>query len=190
MIENILEFIESHRAAIGLGLLGLIIVGGVVLLMPRGKTPIKAEAIASNPVDTKRIETLEKTVNQLTERVNELSQREVVQTTTEVAQGQGKVAGVSTSNQNTTKSTVQPVKTAQATSNSNPTTTQTTPGKVNINSATTTQLDTLPGIGATYAKGIIDYRTAHNGFKSIEEIKEVKGIGDKTFLKLKDLITI
>lgn len=63
-------------------------------------------------------------------------------------------------------------------------------GLVNINTASASQLDTLPGIGSTYAKRIIDYREANGGFKSIEEIQNVKGIGPKTFEKLKDLITI
>lgn len=63
-------------------------------------------------------------------------------------------------------------------------------GKVNINTASLAQLDTLPGIGPAYAQRITDYRNANNGFKSIEEIKNIKGIGDKTFEKLKDLISI
>ena len=63
-------------------------------------------------------------------------------------------------------------------------------GKININSASQTQLESLPGIGPTYAKRIIEYRTANGGFKSINQIKNVKGIGEKTFAKFKDLITI
>lgn len=63
-------------------------------------------------------------------------------------------------------------------------------GKVNINSASLQELDTLPGIGAAYAQRIIDYRTNHGGFKSIEEIKKVSGIGEKKFNTIKDLITI
>ncbi|TSC92699.1 MAG: competence protein ComEA [Candidatus Berkelbacteria bacterium Athens1014_28] len=63
-------------------------------------------------------------------------------------------------------------------------------GKININSATQSQLESLPGIGSTYAQRIIDYRNQHGGFKSTIEIKNVKGIGDKTYLKFKDLITI
>ena len=63
-------------------------------------------------------------------------------------------------------------------------------GKININSATAEQLDTLPGIGPAYASRIIDYRNSHGGFKSIEEIQEVTGIGPKTLEKLKDQITI
>jgi competence protein ComEA len=63
-------------------------------------------------------------------------------------------------------------------------------GLVNINTASASQLETLPGIGPTYAKRIIDYRQSNGGFKSIEEIQNVKGIGPKTFEKLKDLITV
>ncbi|NLK65282.1 MAG: competence protein [Tissierellia bacterium] len=60
---------------------------------------------------------------------------------------------------------------------------------ININTASADILMTLPGIGEVYAKRIIDYRSAKK-FNSIEEIKNIQGIGDKTFDKLKDLITI
>ena len=63
-------------------------------------------------------------------------------------------------------------------------------GKVNLNTATLAQLDTLPGIGPAYAQRIIDYRTASGPFASIDQLQNVKGIGPKTFDKLKDLITI
>lgn len=61
--------------------------------------------------------------------------------------------------------------------------------KINLNTATVGQLDTLPGIGPAYATAIIAYREQHP-FKTIEEIKDIKGIGDKTFEKLVNLITI
>lgn len=61
--------------------------------------------------------------------------------------------------------------------------------KININTATLEQLDTLPGIGPVYAQRIIDYRKKKQ-FASLEEIMEIQGIGDKTFAKFKDLITI
>jgi len=63
-------------------------------------------------------------------------------------------------------------------------------GKVNLNTASASELDVLPGIGPAYAQRIIDYREANGGFKSIEEVENVKGIGPKTFEKMKDLITI
>lgn len=62
-------------------------------------------------------------------------------------------------------------------------------GKININTASKDKLMSLPGIGEVYAQRIIDYRS-RKFFSSIEEIKEVQGIGDKIFEKIKDSITI
>ena len=61
---------------------------------------------------------------------------------------------------------------------------------VNINSASADQLDTLPGIGPSYAQRIVDYREQHGDFKSIDDLDNVSGIGVSTIAKLKDLITI
>lgn len=66
----------------------------------------------------------------------------------------------------------------------------TSSGKVNINTATQEELDTLPGIGPSTASKIIDYREQNGKFNSIEEIKEVSGIGDAKYEKIKDSITI
>ena len=62
--------------------------------------------------------------------------------------------------------------------------------KININTASAEELDTLPGIGPARAADIIAYREENGGFKNIEEIKNIKGIGDKSFEDLKDLITV
>lgn len=62
--------------------------------------------------------------------------------------------------------------------------------KVNINVADETQLTTLPGIGPAKAKAIIAHRAEQGKFQSIEGLKDVTGIGDKTFEQLKDLIDI
>ena len=64
------------------------------------------------------------------------------------------------------------------------------PAVVNLNTATATQIATLPGIGEKAAQRIIEYREKNGGFKKIEELMNVKGIGEKSFLKLKPLITI
>ena len=68
---------------------------------------------------------------------------------------------------------------------------KTVDGKININTATAQQLsDGLNGIGEVLAKRIVDYRTQNGIFKSIEAIKNVSGMGEKTFAKIKDNITI
>lgn len=61
---------------------------------------------------------------------------------------------------------------------------------ININTALSEELQTLTGIGPAYAKNIIDYRTLNGPFQKIEDIKNVKGIGDVTFGKIKDQITV
>ena len=56
---------------------------------------------------------------------------------------------------------------------------------VNINTASPSELEALPGIGPAKAKAIVDYRQQHGAFKSVEELKNVKGIGEGIFSKLK-----
>jgi competence protein ComEA len=63
-------------------------------------------------------------------------------------------------------------------------------GQVNLNSATLAELQTLPGIGAVLAQRILDYRTAHGQFQSVNELRQVDGIGTATFNKLKDKVTV
>ena len=62
--------------------------------------------------------------------------------------------------------------------------------KININNASIIELDSLPGVGEITAQKIIDYREENTNFKSIEEIKNVKGIGENKFNDLKDYICI
>ncbi len=71
-----------------------------------------------------------------------------------------------------------------------PTPTKTPMGKININTATVEELDVLPGIGPAIALRIVDYRTQKGPFKKIEDIKDVRGIGDAIFADIKDSITV
>ncbi len=59
---------------------------------------------------------------------------------------------------------------------------------VSLNTATVDQLDTLPGVGPVLAQHIIDYRSQHGGFRSVDELREVNGIGDRRFADLRNLV--
>ncbi len=61
---------------------------------------------------------------------------------------------------------------------------------VNINEATAAELEELPGIGPTLAQKIVDYREEHGDFARVEEIMDVPGIGQATFERIRDLITV
>lgn len=63
-------------------------------------------------------------------------------------------------------------------------------GLININSATVTELQNLPGIGEALAERIVMYRTQNGKFSNIEDIKNVSGIGDSKFENIKDLIKV
>ncbi|HYV18447.1 MAG TPA: helix-hairpin-helix domain-containing protein [Verrucomicrobiae bacterium] len=62
--------------------------------------------------------------------------------------------------------------------------------KININAATADQLTALPGIGPSYAQRIVEYREKNGPFKKVEDLLNVTGIGEKTFEKIKDRITV
>jgi competence protein ComEA len=66
----------------------------------------------------------------------------------------------------------------------------TTSGPLDLNSATADQLEALPGIGPVLAQHILDWRTAHGSFHSVDQLKDVSGIGDSTFADLAPLVTV
>ena len=59
---------------------------------------------------------------------------------------------------------------------------------ISLSTATVEQLDTLDGIGPTLAKRIVEYRDSHGGFRSVEELRQVEGIGEKRFAALRDAV--
>lgn len=63
-------------------------------------------------------------------------------------------------------------------------------GKIDLNTASLEELDTLPGIGPVLAQRILDYRAKNGGFASVEEILNIQGIGEKTYAKIVDLVKV
>lgn len=61
---------------------------------------------------------------------------------------------------------------------------------INLNSASAAQLETLPGVGKATAERILEYRQKNGNFKRIEDLMNVRGVGEKSFLKLKPLVTV
>lgn len=70
------------------------------------------------------------------------------------------------------------------------TATDKTAAPINLNTATVADLERLPGIGAKVAARIVDYRTKKGPFKKTEELMNVQGIGEKSFLKLRAQLTV
>ncbi len=62
------------------------------------------------------------------------------------------------------------------------------PAPISLNTATVDQFDTLPGVGPVLAQHIIDYRAQHGGFRSVDELREVNGIGERRFADLRNLV--
>ena len=165
------EFVERNKFWIGGTLLLLIFIGSGFLLYRENYSKAsydeKIAKLENEIIDLKNIKADNIAAAEVEIPVVAVAEPEATPAEAAPVADTGKVAGTSTS-------TVKPAVT----------------GMVNINTGSETELDSLTGIGPTYAKRIIEYRTANGGFKTIEEIKNVKGIGDKTFEKFKDRITV
>lgn len=61
---------------------------------------------------------------------------------------------------------------------------------VNLNTASVAQLEALPGVGLKTAERIIEYRQKNGGFKRVEDVMNVRGVGEKGFLKLKPMLSV
>lgn len=62
--------------------------------------------------------------------------------------------------------------------------------KININTASAEELTALPGIGPSYAQRIVEHREKNGPFKKVEDLLNVRGIGEKTFEKIRDRLTV
>ena len=85
---------------------------------------------------------------------------------------------------------VQPMLAASQTAKGSSATAPAAPPMVNINTAAATELQTLPGVGPATAARIIEYREKNGPFKKLEELMNVRGMGEKTFLKLRPQLTL
>ncbi|MCX6812356.1 MAG: helix-hairpin-helix domain-containing protein [Candidatus Berkelbacteria bacterium] len=156
------QFIDKYQIQIGIGLIVVALAGGVFLMVKKSN----AESSSQNQ-NNDIVASRDKQISDL----------------------QNQIATLQKENQSL-KNSVTTADTTGSSSSPNSVATSTPTGKININTATASQLDALPGIGPTYAARIVDYRNQHGAFKSISEIQNVKGIGPKTYDKFKDQITI
>ncbi|MEI8061280.1 MAG: ComEA family DNA-binding protein [Candidatus Berkelbacteria bacterium] len=152
--------IERYSTWIGVGLIIIALVGGVLLMVKKG-------AWASGEAQNQPTDNKDKEISDLKSKISDLEKQ--------IADSKSVV--VTPVSENTTSP-------SSATKSATPS------GKININTATAAQLDSLPGIGPTYSQRIVDYRNTNGPFSSIDKIQNVKGIGEKTFAKFKDLITV
>jgi len=197
MQEKIVEFFEKYRIILILNLCFVLIVG-ILLYFWSNKKDSDTKSSANIRVEITGavknpglynlgkgaiVEDLISKAGGLSDSVNKTTFSEQINRAEILSDGQ-KVVIPQTNNETAASQQIAGASTTSSTNSQNSST------KTNINSATLAQLDSLPGIGPTYAQRIIDYRNTHGGFKSIQEIKNVKGIGDKTFEKFSSMIKI
>ncbi|OQB06220.1 MAG: ComE operon protein 1 [bacterium ADurb.Bin212] len=164
------EFIFRYRWYIGsVLLLCIMLSGGYLYWRTSENNELRIMNNGGAEQLSKKIDEQNVKIAELENKINGIA---TIATTNEVSApttDSGDVAGVAT----------------KTTANSSPLS-----AKINLNTASASQLDTLPGIGPAYASRIIEYRNNNGGFKDISEVQNIKGIGSKTFEKIKDLITI
>ncbi len=177
---NFGEWVEANRVVIGSILIVLILISGSFLLWRENYfKPTMEKQLEGQEIEIKElkleIETMKGQISDITKLQSEAKvSSPAIASDLENNIDSSKVAAT-TQSQSSIKNVALPVA---------------IPGKINLNTASLAQLDSLSGIGPTYAQRIIDYREQNGGFKSIEEVMNVKGIGEKTFEKFREKIAI
>ena len=180
------EFLERYRLWVGSILFVLVLVLSSFLVWREGKWKPDFEkrlAQAENRLETDQSDMVALAAESTDPAtILDQSQAGSIPSATE------KSTSTKTSTKSTPKTTSSTTtsKSANSTASSQPVTIP----MININTAGLSELDLLPGVGPAYAQRIVDYRTSHGGFKTIDEIKNVKGIGDATFAKMKQYLKI
>ncbi len=190
---NLGKLIEQYRFLIGGILFGLVVAGFGFLLYQRNQNAAgindKIGMLENRIVELEKARTRSAGPDKISETANAAP-------AAPTDQGQVKAAATTAEAPKTQQPTAEPVPASQPQISVEPVSpsikseSASVAGTININNASANQLDSLPGIGPAYAKAIIEYREARGGFKTIEEIQSVKGIGPKTFEKFKDKITV
>ena len=159
------KFIEKYQIHITIALVLFIALGGLVLMSEQQRDKIIS---AQNSLKVEKQswqrekDEMSGQISQLQKQITEVQNQKLIPVQSTAT---GQVAGAATQNPAIS-------------------------GLINLNTADLAAFDTLPGIGPAKAQTIIDYRTQKGAFKKIEDLKNVKGIGDATFQKLKPKITI
>lgn len=171
-------FLEKYRVIIGCFLVLMILVGcGVLLWQKQNFSNLENNQDVDKDSE---LASIKQANEELQSKLKELEEKIISLEEEKKEVESGKVAGaISSTSSSFTNSSTSSVSNSQSIS-----------AKININTASTTELDKLPGVGPSRAEQIITYRAENGGFKSIEEIQNIKGIGPKTFEKMKDMITV
>jgi len=190
------NWLERYRGYVLITLINLVILGGVIFFLRRPQQPeliITSPPPTATPLPTPTPRPLRVYVSGAVNSpdVYELPAGSIVKDAIEAAGGATGEADLDRINLALSVADGQHIYVPKLGEESPPVSPPTEPspragGKVNINTASQSELETLPGIGPSKAQGIIENRP----YESIEEIKKVPGIGEVTFQKIKDLITV
>ena len=169
-----IDRVERHRYSIGAVLLLLVLASSGFLLWREGRW---------KPAMDSKVESLQNEINQLKSAKQSAPSATEVSAAELIEQSQAPAAA-----EPAATSVPAPTTAPKQSSSSGKPALPASP--ININTASAYELTALPGVGEATAQKIINYRESHGGFKAIEEIKNVKGIGDATFSKMKANISV